>query len=85
MKDYNNRTKENSLVETDYQTVVDCAFLLSPTSVAAESDLYSKKTKQGKSDILDFMGNLKKYFKRKNSLEDYEFIVECFANLSSKR
>ena len=41
------------------------------------------KVDEEKCNILKFMENLKKYFEKRNSLDDYDFIVESIANLSS--
>ena len=47
------------------------------------SSLNEIKKKDDKSDILDFMENLRRYFEKRNLLDDYEFIVGVITNLSS--
>ena len=47
------------------------------------SSLNETKKKDDKSDILDFMENLRRYFEKRNLLDDYEFIVGVITNLSS--
>ena len=41
------------------------------------------KRNDEKSDIFDFMGKLKKYFEKRNLLDDYVYIIESISNLSS--
>ena len=47
------------------------------------SSLNEIKRSEEKSDILDFMENLRRYFEKRNLLDDYEFIVGVISNLSS--
>jgi len=62
-----------TICQQDCKTTADVSKRASPTNEVNEE----------KCNILKFMGKLKKYFEKRNSLDDYDFIVESIANLSS--
>jgi len=62
-----------TICQQDCKTTADVSKRVSPTNEVNEE----------KCNILKFMEKLKKYFEKRNSLDDYDFIVESIANLSS--